>query len=471
MAFLRPDKPSYSPGPEGLEPLEALEAIALPSHPRTTTHASLRLNINGRSVRLRGLRRAPVGLWRLLAILGPGLIAASAGNDAGGIATYSSAGAAYGYELVWVMVIITFSLAVVQEMCARLGAATGRGLLDLIRERFGIGWAIFAVGVVLVANGGLVVSEFIGIAAAGELLGVSRFIAVPLAAVALWYLVIFGSYGWVERVFLLMTLVFFAYPVAAFMGHPHLGELAHGAFVPTLRWDHDYLLVFVGLLGTTITPYMQLFQQSSIVEKGVARRHYGPERLDAWAGSIFSNLMSISMIVATAATLHATGHLQVDSAAAAARALEPVVGSWAKTLFGVGLLGAALLAGAVLPLATAYAVSEAFGTPKGVQLDFRRARLFFGLFTTLIVLGAGLALVPNLPVIPLLIVMQVLNGALLPIILLFILLLVNDPRVAGELKNTRLCNVIAWGTLVMVAAAVAVMLLDQALGLFGKKLF
>ncbi len=471
MPSLSPKKSSYAPGPEGLEPLEAVEALALPSHPRTASRASLRLNINGRSVRLRGLRRPPAGLWRVLAILGPGVIAAAAGNDAGGIATYSAAGAAYGYELIWVMVVITVSLAVVQEMCARLGAATGRGLLDLIRERFGIGWALFAVGVVLVANGGLVVSEFVGIAAAGELLGVSRFIAVPLAAAALWYLVIYGSYGWVERVFLLMTLVFFAYPVAAFMGHPHVGELVHGALVPTVRFDHDYLLVFVGLLGTTITPYMQLFQQSSIVEKGVARRHYGPERLNAYAGSFLSNAMSICMIVATAATLHAVGNTQINTAADAALALEPVVGSWAKTLFGVGLLGAALLAGAVLPLATAYAVSEAFGTPKGVHLDFRRARLFFGLFTVLIVLGAGLALVPNLPVIPLLIVMQVLNGALLPVILLFILLLVNDPRVAGELKNSRRCNVIAWATFAMVTVAVGVMLLDQALGLFGKKLF
>ncbi len=471
MPPLHHEKPSYNPGPEGLEPLEAVEAVALPSHPRGTVHASLRLNINGRSVRLRGLRREPTGAWRLLAILGPGLIAASAGNDAGGIATYSSAGATYGYQLVWVMVLITVSLAVVQEMCARLGAATGRGLLDLIRERFGIGWALFAVGVVLVANGGLVISEFVGIAAAGELLGVNRLVAVPLAAAALWYLVIYGSYGWVERVFLLMTLVFFAYPVAAFMAHPNVGELAHGAFVPTLRRDHDFLLVFVGLLGTTITPYMQLFQQSSVVEKGVARRHYGPERLDAWAGSVFSNIMSICMIVATAATLHAAGHTQVDSAADAARALEPVVGPAARTLFGVGLLGAALLAGAVLPLATAYAVSEAFGAPKGVHLDFRRARLFFGLFTALIVVGAGLALVPGLPVIPLLVVMQVLNGALLPIILLFILLLVNDRRVVGELKNTRLCNAIAWTTFVTVTLSVGVMLLDQAFGLFGRKLF
>ena len=462
-----------APSPVGLEPLEAVQGFPLTGvPPRATARASLRLNINGRSVRLRGLRREPRGLLRLLAIFGPGLIAASAGNDAGGIATYSSAGAAYGYALIWVMVIITVSLAVVQEMCARLGAATGRGLLDLIRERWGIGWALFAVGIVLVANGGLVISEFVGISAAAELLGVSKYLAVPLAAIGLWYLVIYGSYGWVERVFLCMTLVFFAYPIAAFMAHPHWGEVARGALVPTLRADHDYLFLLVGLLGTTVTPYMQLFQQSSVVEKGVARCHYGPERLDAWAGALFSNAMSICMIIATAATLHVVGKTQIDTAADAARALEPVVGQAARALFAVGLLGASLLAGAVLPLATAYAASEAFGTPKGVQLDFRRARLFFGLFTALIVLGAGLALVPDLPVIQLLVIMQVLNGALLPVILIFILLLINDERLVGpNLKNTRLYNVLGWGTFALITIAVAVMLGGQVLDLCGVHLF
>jgi NRAMP (natural resistance-associated macrophage protein)-like metal ion transporter len=449
--------------------MESLELLALPPHPRGSVRASLRLNINGRSVRLRGLRRAPRGLWRLFVIFGPGLVAASAGNDAGGIATYSSAGAAYGYDLIWVMVVITVSLAVVQEMCARLGAATGRGLLDLIRERFGIGWALFAVGVVLVANGGLVISEFAGISAAAELLGVGKYVAVPLCAVLIWYLVIYGSYARVERVFLCMTLIFFAYPVAAFMAHPNWGEVLHGAVVPTLRYDPDYLFLLVGLLGTTVTPYMQLFQQSSVVEKGVARRHYGPERLDAYAGSVISNLMSIFMIIATAATLHVAGKTSIDTAADAARALEPVVGHAAKSLFAVGLLGASLLAAAVLPLATAYAVSEAFGAPKGVNLDFRRAHLFFGLFTVLIVLGAGLALIPDLPVIQILLVMQVLNGVLLPIVLVFILLLINDRRLTGDLRNTRLYNVLGIATLVLITLAVAVMLFSQAAGLFGFK--
>jgi Mn2+/Fe2+ NRAMP family transporter len=466
----QPKSARKQPAKEGLEPVAEADALVLPTRPRNLP-AGLRLNIRGRSVRLRGLRRQPAGLLRWLLILGPGLVAASAGNDAGGVATYSSAGAQYGYDLVWVMVIITVSLAVVQEMCARLGVATGRGLFDLIRERFGVGWTFFAIAVVLVANGGLVVSEFVGVGAAAELLGASRYVAVPVAAALLWYLVIFGSYDWVEKIFLVMTLVFFAYPVAAIMGHPHWRELARGAFVPVIKKDPDYIFLLVGLLGTTVTPYMQLFQQSSLVEKGAARKHYGPERVDTYTGAIFSNLMSIAMIVATAATLHVAGQTQVQTAEDAAKALVPLMGNYAKALFGVGLLGASLLAGAVLPLATSYAIAEAFGLPKGVNLDFRRAPKFYTLFTALVIFGAGVALIPGVPVIRLLVAIQVLNGALLPVILVFILVLINDKRLTGDLKNTRLYNVLGWCTFALITSAVAVMLLGQLLQLFGVKLF
>jgi Mn2+/Fe2+ NRAMP family transporter len=291
--------------------------------------------------------------------------------------------------------------------------------------------------------------------------GINKYLAVPLGAGLLWYLIVYGSYRWVEKLFLAMTLVFFAYPAAAIMAHPHWADVAHGAFVPQLRKDSDYLFLLVGLLGTTITPYMQLFQQSSLVEKGVARRHYGPERIDTYVGAVFSNLMSIFMIIATAATLHVAGKTDITTAAEAARALEPVAGNAATTLFALGLLGASLLAGAVLPLATSYAVSEAFGIPKGVNLDFRRAPLFFGLFTFLIILGAGLALIPNVPVMQVLVAIQVLNGVLLPIILVFILLLINDPRLTGDLHNTRLYNVLGWGTFALITTAVLIMLGSQ----------
>jgi Mn2+/Fe2+ NRAMP family transporter len=457
------------PTPPDLEPFTAADMLVLPTGPRTI-RPGLRLNIRGRSVYLRGLRRAPTGLLRWLLMLGPGLIATSAGNDAGGIATYSAAGAKYGYALIWVMLLLTVSLAVVQEMCARLGAATGRGLLDLIRERFGLGWACCAVGVILIANGGVVVSEFIGIGAAAELLGISKYVAIPLSVALLWYLVIFGSYGHVEKIFLLMTLVFFAYPAAAIMARPPWGEVARGAWQVTFPRDPEYLFLLLGLLGTTITPYMQLFQQSALVEKGVARRHYGPERIDAYVGATFSNLMSICMIIATAATLHVVGHTHIASAADAARALEPVVGRAAEGLFAVGLLGASLLAGAVLPLATAYAVSEAFGIPKGVHLDFRRARHFFGLFTLLLLFGAGVALIPHVPVMQLLVGIQVLNGVLLPIILVFILRLSNHAHLMGALQNTRLYNVLGWGTWALITTAVVVMLGSQLLEMFGISL-
>ena len=461
-----PSPPSLDAPPPGLEALDDAAFSAPLPQPRLVP-STLRLNIKGRSVRLRGLRQPPKGLLGLLLILGPGVIATAAGNDAGGIATYSQAGAQYGYDLIWVMVIITVSLAVVQEMCARLGAATGRGLLDLIREQFGLGWSLFAVSVVLVANGGLIVSEFAGVGAAAELFGVNRYLAIAVAAVGLWYLVIFGSYGWVEKIFIVMTLVFFAYPAADFLGHPHWGQVLHHAVMPHIQVNAPYIFLLVGLLGTTITPYMQLFQQSSLVEKGAGRLHYGPERIDAMFGSLFSNLMSIAMIIATAATLHAMGNTNINTAADAAKALEPVAGRFAFALFGVGLLGASLLAGAVLPLATAYAVAETFGEPRGVGLDFRRAPAFFRLFSALIFAGAALAMFPGLPLITLLVWVQVLNGALLPFILIFILVLANDPALMGHLKNKAGTNWLGWGTFAMITLAVLVMFATQIAAKFG----
>jgi Mn2+/Fe2+ NRAMP family transporter len=455
---------------EGLEPIEEIDAAGLIEVPKTLP-TGMRLNIRGRRIYLRGLRLPPRGIWKWLLVLGPGLIATSAGNDAGGIATYSAAGAKFGYDMIWVMIVLTLSFAVVQEMCTRLGAATGRGLLDLIRERFGVGWTLFAIGIIVIANGGVTISEFIGIGAASELLGVSKFISVPLAAVALWYLVIFGSYARVEKIFLLMTLVFFAYPVAAILGKPDWGDVAQGAFVPAIRFEKEFIFVLVGILGTTITPYIQIFQQSSTVERGAARKHYGPERIDAYVGSVFSNLMSISMIIATAATLYVAGQHEIESAADAATALVPVAGSLASVMFATGLLGASLLAGAILPLATSYAISEAFGIPKGVNLDYRRGKVFFGLFTAFIVIGALVALIPNLPIFPILVGIQVLNGVLLPIILVFILLLINNKQLVGDLKNTLVYNLLGWGTFAMITLAVLVMLAGQVLDALGIQLF
>jgi Mn2+/Fe2+ NRAMP family transporter len=323
---------------------------------------------------------------------------------------------------------------------------------------------------VLIANGGLIISEFVGTGAAAELLGVSKFVAVPFAAALIWLLVVLTNYGRVEKVFLTVSLVFLTYPVAAILAHPHWNEVARGLFIPRVHLSADYLMLLVGLMGSALTPYQQLFQQSSTVEKGVARRHYGLERVDTYAGSVFNTLMAAFIVIATATTLHAVGKTNIGSAAEAAQALGPVAGKAAAGVFAVGLLGASMLAGAVLPLATAYSVAEAFGFPKGVNLDFRRARTFFRLFTLLIVLGAGVALVPKLPVIQLLVWIQVLNGMLLPIVLVFSLLLINDRRLCADLKNTPLLNVLGWGTFAMVTTAVLVLLGSQVLHLFGVNL-
>ncbi len=451
-------------------PTVPVDQLPSPAARQWSGRSGVRVTIRGRSVRLRGLHRPPTGVLAVLAIFGPGLIAATAGDDAGGIATYSQVGAKYGFDLLWVLLLITISLAVVQEMCARLGAATGRGLLDLIRERFGIGWALFAVSVIVLSNGGVTVTEFVGIGAALELFGVSKYLAVPVAAVALWYLVVAGSYRRVEKVFLVLTLVFFAYPAAAVLANADWSAVAHGAFVPTLHRDPDFLSLLVGLIGTTITPYMQLFQQSAVVEKSVGRDDYGPERSDAIAGSVFGNVIAAFIVIATGATLHVAGTTDIQSAQDAAQALHPIAGDAAVALFAIGLLGAGLVAGAVLPLATAYSVSEAFGFRKGVNLDFTRAPIFLGLFTALLVVGALVALLPNVPIIQLLVSVQVLNGVLLPIVLVFILVLASDQNLTGRLRNGRLSLILGWGTFLLVTSAVLVLLASQVLSLFGLSL-
>ena len=422
---------------------------ALPRRARAI-RPGIRLTVRGRSLKLRRLKQPPTGVLRLMAILGPGVIASVAGDDAGGIATSSVVGARFGYELLWLLILLTVALAVVQEMAARLGVATGSGLLDLIRERFGIGWALLAVSVIVVANAGITATEFLGVAAAAEMFGLSRWLAVPIAAVGLWALLLYGNYFTAERVFLAMTLVFVAYPIAAVLAHPDWSAILHGATVPSLGSDPQYLVLIVALVGTTITPYQQLFQQSAVVEKGVGPRHYAGERLDAYIGAVVGNLIWLFVIVATAATLRPAGITDIASAGDAARALEPLAGGAASGLFAIGLLGASLLAGAVVPLATAYSVSEAFGFRKGFGLDYRRAPMFYGLFTALIAFGALVALLPSAPIISLLVGIQVFNGLLLPIVLGFILVLAGDRRLMGALGNTPVQSALGWLTLAAV---------------------
>jgi NRAMP (natural resistance-associated macrophage protein)-like metal ion transporter len=388
--------------------------------------------------------------WPYLAALGPGLLAASAGNDAGGIATYASAGASYGYGLLWALVLVSIFVGVVQEMSARLGAVTGKGFSDLVRESFSLRQTALILLTLLIANTGIIVSEFIGVAAASELFGVSRYIAVPIAAGFVWLLVTRGSYGWVERVFLVLTLAFLSYIGAAFLARPNWGAALEGTLHPHLQFDPVYLNLLIALIGTTISPYMQLYAQSSVVEKGGTVEDYRYTRFDVIVGTIFSGVVAVFILIATAATLHPHG-ITVETASDAARALEPIAGRYATALFALGLLGASLLAAGVLPLATTYMMSEALGFERGVSRSWSEAPIFMGILTGLIVLGAAIALIPGLPLIPVLVGVYVLNGLLLPVELFAILRLINDPELMGEHVNGPLYNAIAWGIAIVVS--------------------
>jgi len=458
-------------------PLDADTPVSpplVPSHPTQALRGVLGNAMPAAVEQLRRIRPrrregAPVSRrkWLIyLSLLGPGIVTASAGNDAGGIATYSNAGAQYGYGLIWAMIVLIPALAVVQEMCARMGAVTGKGLTDLIREEFSLRWTAFVMLALLVANGGIVISEFVGIAAAFELFGVSKYLSVPLMSIMIWVLVAKGSYRRVERVFLVMALVLFSYPIAAFLARPDWGNVARQTVHPSVSFGGAYLFAVVTLIGTTISPYMQLYVQSSVAEKGVSPQDFPVTRADVYIGSLFANVVAILIIVATGATLFVKG-IQIQDAADAARALEPLAGPFAKVLFGVGLLGASLLAAGVLPLATAYGISEAFGFEKGVNRGWRDAPVFLGIFTGLIVVGAMVALIPGLPLVQVLLFTQLINGLALPFVLISVLRLVNNRDLMGKFCNGRIYNVIAIITTVVVSLLSVALLINTFLGFFG----
>jgi Mn2+/Fe2+ NRAMP family transporter len=404
-------------------------------------------------------------LWPYLMALGPGLLAASAGNDAGGIATYASAGATYGYGLLWALVLVTVFVGIAQEMSARMGAVTGKGFSDLVRESFSLRGTAFLLLTLLIANSGIIVSEFIGIAAAAELFGVSRYIAVPLAAVLIWLLVTRGSYGRVERIFLFLTLAFLAYVGAAFLARPDWKAVLVATTHPRLHWEPGYLQLLVALVGTTLSPYMQLFVQSSVVEKGVTPHDYHYTRFDVIVGTVCGGLVAAFILIATAATLFPHG-IAVDSAADAARALEPIAGPYARLLFALGLLGASLLAAGVLPLATTYMMSEALGFERGVSRSWSEAPIFMGLFTGLIVLGAGVALLPGLPLIQVLVGVYMLNGLLLPIQLFASLRLVSSREVMGDHASRGVHKLLAWGMTLVVSLLSLALIVSTVVGWF-----
>lgn len=386
-----------------------------------------------------------------LAILGPGIIAANAGNDASGIATYSTVGASYGYTLLWVFIPMTISLIIVQEMCVRMGVVTGQGLADLIREQFGVRLTALVMFAILIANIGVIISEFVGIAQASELFGVSRYITIPLASGLIWWLVVKGTQKRVERVFLVMSLVFFCYIFSAFLAKPDWSEVATEFAKPAFQFSGAYLFTVMALIGTTITPFMQVYVQSSVVEKGMDKEDYPLARADVIVGTLFACLIAAFIVISTAATLHKQGITELDSAATAAQALAPIAGTYAKYLFAVGLFGAAMLAMGVLPLATAYSVSEALGFEKGLAHSFREAPIFLGIFTTLILIGAIVALVPGIPQIKLLLFTQCVNGILLPVILIAIVSLSSNREIMGEYRNRFLFNCVAWFITIVVS--------------------
>ncbi|HEY0516990.1 MAG TPA: Nramp family divalent metal transporter [Solirubrobacteraceae bacterium] len=406
-------------------------------------------------------RRARI--FALFGLLGPGLIAANAGNDAGGVATYSQAGAKYGYGLLWTIVLITISLAIVQRLAARMGVVTGKGLSELVREEYGIRWSVFATSAVVIASLGICISDFVGAGAALELAGVPRQITVPLAAVAIWLVIVRGSYRTAERIFIWFTIPFFAYPIAAILAHPHWGKVAHDTLVPHLHGNSTYLILLIATVGTTITPYMQLYLQSAVVERGVREEDLKREEREAVSGAVFACVISAFILIATGATLYTHGIREITGAADAARALSPFAGQFAEALFGIGLLGASLLAAAILPIATSYVVSESLGYEKGLGRRRSEAPVFVGIITAMIAVSAVVAVIPGVPVISLLIGVQVVNGVLLPINLFFVWRLSRSRRVMGERRSRGLLDA-ATGITVVVLSLLSAALVVVTLG-------
>lgn len=392
----------------------------------------------------RGATPRRVAIAGFLAVMGPGIITGFAGNDAGGVTTYTQVGAHFGFSLLWLLLISTVGLVVVQEMCARMGAVTGKGLSDLIRERFGVRWTSVAMIALLVANLSNVAAEYAGVAASLELIGVPRLVSVPAAGLAIWALVVFFSYRVVERALFVLVLAFVAYPLSAIIVAPDWGAVAGGLTTLRLPAEQSALVAALALVGTTITPYMQFYIQASIVDKGIDLAQYRYARLDVLVGSLLTGVNGLFMIVVAAAVLFPAGVI-VETAADAAGALRPLAGPQAQLFFGAGLFGASMLAATVMPLSTSYAICEAFGWESGISKDFRDAPVFMGLFTLLLVVGGLVVLIPGVPLIPLIVASQIVNGLLLPVVLVFILRLAGDRAIMGALANGRIATGIGWG--------------------------
>ncbi len=391
-----------------------------------------------------------------LAIMGPGIITSNVDNDAGGIATYSLAGAHFGYTLLWSLIPITLALIVIQEMCARMAVATGKGLADLIRENFGVKITFHLMWILLVVNLLNVMAEFAGVAASLEIFNINKFFTVPLAALFVWTLVVKGTYKTVEKIFLTACLFYVTYIFSGFIAKPEWTEVFRQTIRPEITFDLKYSVMLVGIIGTTIAPWMQFYLQSSIVDKGISIEQYKHVRMDVVGGSILAPIVAFFIVVACAATLFKAG-ITIESAKDAAVALEPLAGKYAKILFSFGLFNASIFAASVLPLSTAYCICEGMGWNAGVDKRFEEAPEFFGLYTALIAIGAGVVLIPNFPLLKIMYFSQVGNGILLPFILIFMLILINDKSLMGEFTNNRVLNIFTWLTVIVIIALTLLM--------------
>ena len=385
-------------------------------------------------------------LLSFLAVLGPGFITANVDNDPGGILTYSQAGAKFGYQLLWTLIPTTIALIVVQEMAARMGAVTGKGLSDLIREEFGLRATFFTMLVLGIADFFNISSEFAGLASGMGIFGISKYIIVPIGAVAVWTLIVRGRYKPVERLLIFASLIYFAYPVSAFLAKPNWDLALKQTVMPTLSSNPEYLTLIVILVGTTITPWMQFYLQAAVVEKGVDTRHYGLCRLDVIVGCIVTDVIAFFIVIACGATIYHSDHPEITDVAQAAVALAPFAGKFASLLFAVGLVNASLLSAAILPLATSYNICEGLGFESGIDKRFSEAPIFYWLYTFMVFGGASVVLITNLPLLKLILYSQLANGILLPFVVVYMLLLVNRPRLMGTFKNKPWQNWIAWAT-------------------------
>jgi Mn2+/Fe2+ NRAMP family transporter len=384
-----------------------------------------------------------IRLLLLLSVIGPGIITANVDNDAGGITTYSVAGAHFGNSLLWMLPLVALALILIQEMSARLGVITGKGLADLIRESLGIRATAVIIAIVVFANIANTVSEFAGVAASMEIFGVVKYVSVPLAAVGVWLLIVKANYKVVERVFLIASAIYLAYIASGIMAHPNWTKVAADFVTPSFKFELAYVTIFVTAIGTTIAPWMQFYQQASIVDKGIKPADYAYERIDVIVGSIFAVVVAGFIIVACSSTIFASGK-HIETAKDAALALAPLAGKYASTLFAFGLLNASVFSAAILPLSTAYVVCEAFGWESGVDKSFSQAPVFFGTYTALIAIGAGIILLPIPSLIQAMMASQTLNGVVLPVILIVMLRLINDRRLMGKYVNGRVFNFLAW---------------------------